>query len=79
MKEIIVSKYGEPSVLKVRENQIPTPGNNEILIRNHFTGINFSEIMARMRLYPGAPSPPTTLGAEGCGIIESLGLLQLDV
>ena len=73
MKEIIVSKYGEPGVLKVRENQIPTPGKNEILIRNHFTGINFSEIMARMRLYPGAPSPPTTLGAEGCGVIESLG------
>ena len=29
--------------------------------------------MARMRLYPGAPKPPTSLGAEGCGVIESVG------
>ena len=29
--------------------------------------------MARMRLYPGAPKPPTTLGEEGYGVIESVG------
>jgi len=73
MKEIIISKYGPPSVLKIRESQTPLPKKNEVLIRNYFTGINFAEIMARMRLYPGAPKPPTTLGAEGCGIIESVG------
>ena len=73
MKEVIITKYGAPEVLQVREKRTPIPSNNEILIQNHFTGINFSEIMARMRLYPGAPKPPTTLGAEGCGIIESVG------
>jgi len=73
MKEVIITKYGAPEVLQVREKRTPIPSNNEILVQNHFTGINFSEIMARMRLYPGAPKPPTTLGAEGCGIIESVG------
>ena len=68
MKEVIITKYGPPEVLKVREKLTPAPRKNEVLIRNHFTGINFSEIMARMRLYPGAPKPPTTLGAEGCGL-----------
>ena len=73
MKEVIITKYGPPEVLKVREKLTPLPRKNEVLIRNHFTGINFAEIMARMRLYPGAPKPPTTLGAEGCGIIDSIG------
>ena len=73
MKEVIITKYGAPSVLQVREKRNPNPREDEVLVRNHFTGVNFSEIMARMRLYPGAPKPPTTLGAEACGIIESVG------
>ena len=73
MKEVIITKYGPPEVLQVRERQTPLPKKGEVLIRNHFTGINFSEIMARMHLYPGAPKPPTTLGAEGCGVIKSVG------
>ena len=73
MKEVIITKYGPPDVLQVRELKTPIPNNNQVLVRNHFTGINFSEIMARMRLYPGAPKPPTTLGSEACGIIESVG------
>ena len=73
MKQIIFAKYGPPSVLKVDEKRTPTPRKNEVLIQNYFTGINFAEIMARMRLYPGAPKPPATLGGEGCGIVESIG------
>ena len=61
MKQIIITKYGPPNVLQVQEKDTPHPQNNEILIRNYFTGINFAEIMARMRLYPGAPKPPTSL------------------
>ena len=64
MQEVILTKYGLPEVLQIRERQTPSPKKGELLIRNYFTGINFSEIMARMRLYPGAPKPPSTLGAE---------------
>ena len=72
MKEVLITKYGPPEVLQDCEKPTPSPSKDEVLVRNHFTGINFSEIMARMRLYPGAPKPPTTLGAEGCGVIESV-------
>ena len=72
MKEVIITKFGTPEVLQVREMQTPAPQSGQVLVRNHFTGINFSEIMARMRLYPGAPKPPTTLGSEACGIVESV-------
>ena len=73
MKEVIITKYGPPEVLKVRECETPRPEKNQVLVRNHFTGVNFSEIMARMHLYPGAPKPPTTLGSEACGVVESVG------
>ena len=73
MKEVIIKKFGSPEVLQIRERQTPSPKNNEVLVRNHFTGVNFSEIMARMRLYPGAPKPPATLGSEACGVVESIG------
>ena len=73
MKEVIITKFGPPEVLQIRERPTPLPKSNEVLVRNHFTGVNFSEIMARMRIYPGAPKPPTTLGSEACGIVESIG------
>lgn len=73
MKEVIITRYGSPEVLQVRERRNPTPRSHEVLVRNQFTGINFSEIMARMRLYPGAPKPPACLGSEACGIIEQVG------
>lgn len=73
MKQVIITKYGPPEVLQVQEKRDPTPHKDQVLVRNYFTGINFSEIMARMKLYPGAPKPPTSLGAEGCGVIEAVG------
>ena len=73
MKEVIITKYGPPEVLQVRERHTPIPKKGEVLLQNYFTGINFSEIMARMHLYPGAPKPPTTLGVECCGVIKSIG------
>jgi NADPH:quinone reductase-like Zn-dependent oxidoreductase len=73
MKEVIIKKFGPPEVLQIRERPTPSPKSNEVLVRNHFTGVNYAEIMARMRLYPGAPKPPATLGAEACGVVESIG------
>jgi synaptic vesicle membrane protein VAT-1 len=73
MKKIIISKYGAPEVLQVRDTEIPIPKSGEILIKNYFSGVNFSEVMARMKLYPGAPKPPCTLGGECSGVIESIG------
>ncbi len=73
MKQIFISKYGPPEVLKVREVPDPEPGEGEVRIKINFAGVNFAEVMARMRLYPGAPKPPAPLGSEGSGIVESMG------
>ena len=46
MKQIIVTKYGDPNVLKVEDVNVPDPKENEIRIRVYYAGVNFAEIMA---------------------------------
>ena len=73
MKSVILTKYGAPEVLKVKEFKDPEPLNNQVRIKVHYAGINFAEIMARMKLYPGGPKPGSVLGGEVSGVIDKIG------
>ena len=73
MKSVILTKYGAPEVLKVKELKDLEPLNNEVRIKVHYAGINFAEIMARMKLYPGGPKPGSVLGGEVSGEIDKIG------
>lgn len=67
MKQVVISRYGSPDVLTVREAPEPlvTPGTVRIQVRA--AGINFSDLLARQGLYPGAPKPPSVMGYEVAG------------
>jgi len=73
MKSVILTKYGAPEVLKVKELKDPQPLDNQVRIKVHYAGINFAEIMARMKLYPGGPKPGSVLGGEVSGVIDEIG------
>ena len=73
MKSVILTKYGVPEVLKVKEFKDIEPLDNQVRIKVHYAGINFAEIMARMKLYPGGPKPGSILGGEVSGIIDKIG------
>jgi len=73
MKSVILTKYGAPEVLEVRELKDLEPLNDQVRIKVHYAGINFAEIMARMKLYPGGPKPGSVLGGEVSGIIDKIG------
>ena len=73
MKRIEYSKFGGPEVLKVKEFSIKDPKPDEIQIKIHFAGVNFSDVMIRMGLYLGGPKPPSSLGSEASGIIIKVG------
>jgi NADPH:quinone reductase-like Zn-dependent oxidoreductase len=73
VKQVRVSHHGGPHVLRVVETDLGKPESGEILVRTHYAGINFADIMARLGLYPGAPKPPFAPGYEIAGEVIDIG------
>jgi NADPH:quinone reductase-like Zn-dependent oxidoreductase len=80
MKAAVRSKYGSPDVLSIKEIDIPTPKDNEVLVRVYATTVNRTDcaILSGMpwisRLFTGLfkPSLPVT-GTDFAGKIELAG------
>ncbi len=52
MKYIAISQPGGPEVLQIREGEIPTIGEHEVLIEVKAAGVNRPDILQRQGLYP---------------------------
>ncbi|KAJ1560498.1 hypothetical protein HK096_008436, partial [Nowakowskiella sp. JEL0078] len=70
-KVIQFSKPGGVEVLEYVDIPIPTPGPGDILIRNHFAGVNFIDIYHRSGLY--TVELPFIPGREASGVVEAVG------
>ncbi|HTL44967.1 MAG TPA: medium chain dehydrogenase/reductase family protein [Vicinamibacterales bacterium] len=73
MRQVVIPRHGAPDVFEVREAPIPEPGEGEIRIRVRAAGINFADILARIGLYPDAPSLPAVVGYEVAGVVDAAG------
>jgi NADPH:quinone reductase-like Zn-dependent oxidoreductase len=73
MRQVVISRFGAPDVLEIREAPDPSPGEGDIRIRVRAAGINFADILARLWLYPDAPRPPMVVGYEVSGRVDALG------
>jgi NADPH:quinone reductase-like Zn-dependent oxidoreductase len=73
MRQVVIPRHGPPEVLTVREVPDPavTPPPGAVRIRVRAAGINFSDLLARQGLYPGAPKPPAVVGYEVAGVIDA--------
>ncbi|UCD37184.1 MAG: zinc-binding dehydrogenase [Fidelibacterota bacterium] len=71
--QVQISRHGGPKVLRMAEVSPPDLRQDEVLVRTHFAGINFADIMARLGLYPGAPGLPTVPGYEVSGEVMEAG------
>lgn len=73
MKAVQIFEKGDSSVLKFSENlPDPVPGDNDVLVENHYAGINFIDIYFREGVYPAA-SYPYIPGKEAAGVVLEVG------
>ena len=71
MKAVEISKNGGPEVLEIKHLSLDKPGNDEVTIEHKAIGLNYIDTYHRSGLYP--LKLPTSIGAEGAGIITSIG------
>ncbi len=73
MHSIVAKKPGGVDVLEKINFYVPDLKPNEILIRNHYIGVNFIDIYFREGLYPWPQEENLILGSEAAGEVESIG------
>jgi synaptic vesicle membrane protein VAT-1 len=73
MRAVVITRHGGPEVLEVRDVPEPPVRPGEVRITVRASGINFADTLARAGTYPDAPSPPSVVGYEVAGEVESVG------
>ncbi|WP_042721965.1 NAD(P)H-quinone oxidoreductase [Flavobacterium sp. B17] len=74
MKAVVVTKYGGPEVLQLKEYQTPEISGDEVLIEVKAAGLNRSDVFQREGNYPApAGVPADILGLEIAGTIIKCG------
>jgi NADPH2:quinone reductase len=78
MQAVQVLEYGGRNRLTLREIPVPAPAEGEALVQLAYAGVNFIDVYMREGHYRhsatyGAPLP-ITLGMEGGGTVEAIGL-----
>lgn len=70
---IVVTRYGGPDVLQVREEECPEPQDDEVRVRVLAAGVSLPDILAREGLHPETPRVPFTPGWDLVGVVDRLG------
>jgi putative PIG3 family NAD(P)H quinone oxidoreductase len=74
VKAIVISRFGGPEVLELREVDTPTPGRGEARVRVRATAVNRADLLQRAGAYPAPPDAPADIpGLEFAGEIDALG------
>ena len=71
MKAIVIHEDGGPEVLRYEDVPDPEPAEGEVLVRMRVASLNHLDVWTRKGL-PSVPKP-RILGADGAGIVETLG------
>jgi NADPH:quinone reductase-like Zn-dependent oxidoreductase len=67
MKSWQFDEFGSIENLKLTEVDRPQPAAEEALIKLHYAGLNPADKFLVMGRYPGAGTPPQSVGRDGCG------------
>ncbi len=73
MRVIEISTAGGPEVLQVSKRAIPKPAHGEVLIQNHYAGVNRPDCLQRAGLYNPPKGASDLLGLESAGTVAAVG------
>src|SRR3989304_1596069 len=79
MKAIVCTGYGSPDVLELKEIEIPTPTDNQVLIKVHAASANPADYhrmrggLARIVGWLLRVPPNPRLGTDVAGRVEAVG------
>jgi NADPH:quinone reductase and related Zn-dependent oxidoreductases len=72
MRAITIPKFGDSSVLSLRELPAPEPGPLEVTIDVAYAGVNYAEVLFRKGVVPDLPLPFVP-GIEVSGTVRAVG------
>jgi NADPH:quinone reductase-like Zn-dependent oxidoreductase len=73
MTVVEITRFGPPEVLALAQREIPTPKENEILIRVEAAGVSRPDVSQRRGHYPPPPGSSDLPGLEVAGVIAACG------
>ncbi|HMK38858.1 MAG TPA: zinc-binding dehydrogenase [Bacteroidota bacterium] len=72
MKAAVVTRYGGPEVMEIRDVPLPRLTEGQILVRVRAIGLNFADVFGRLGVYPNTPPPPFIPGLEFSGDVVAV-------
>src|SRR6185503_7818134 len=74
MKAVVITRFGGPEVLEIRDVPEPTPGPDEVLVHVRSTALNRADLLQRLGQYPAPPGATQNIpGLEFAGEVAELG------
>ncbi len=73
MRAVVVTRFGGPEVLQIKDLPDPTPSSGELLVHVETAGVNYMDVYGRLGRPPYNRDVPFVLGAEGAGTVLEIG------
>ncbi|MEM6365648.1 MAG: SDR family NAD(P)-dependent oxidoreductase, partial [Planctomycetota bacterium] len=64
---------GQLDSLHYEAHELPDPDSDQVQLKIHAAGLNFSDVLKVMGLYPGITDPVVPLGIECSGVVTKVG------
>ncbi len=78
MRAVVLTEYGDPSVLTLTDIPEPGHGPEDVLVDIKTTALNRADLLQRRGLYPGPPADHEVPGMEFSGTVAAVGSAVAD-
>lgn len=74
LRAAVITRFGEPDVLEIRDVPVPTPADDEVRVRVRASALNRADLLQRLGRYPPPNGVPRDIpGIEFAGEVDAVG------